>query len=89
MLPISILEAAFKRFEDGGQDPFKIHPEHAENKQLIDQTRKLMKDKLTQEEIEAVENAHCIERITYFQVAYAMGFCDGVKTNQALAEIGE
>jgi len=49
--------------------------------------RKVMETKLTWKEADEIESAFNMEGGLLFEIAYTMGFCDGVKTNQALAEL--
>ncbi|HHY01231.1 MAG TPA: hypothetical protein GX531_07675 [Methanothermobacter sp.] len=86
-IPDSILQAACKCLEKSGADPLCIHPGRAGSEDAMARARKVMETKLTWKEADEIESAFNMEGGLLFEIAYTMGFCDGVKTNQALAEL--
>ena len=82
-LPVTMIEAAFRRMED--IDALQMHPYCEDQKAKEQRAYEVLKrKKLTREEMNAVEDAWSGELPMYFEVGYALGLTDGIATGKAI-----
>lgn len=85
-LPDAILEMAMQKLERKGHELVKIHPKYASQQEVETRAYEVMRAKLTEDEISAVEAAWFGDSGIHFDVAYIAGVMDGAKAGEILSK---
>ncbi len=79
-----MVEMAMHRLELGGLELLRAHPDYEQREQSERLAYEAVLDKLTSEELFAIQNATGLDMAMHFVVGYAAGLSDGLSTRQAL-----